>query len=176
ATAASPTSISAPRVRKSAARSGARKRPAVAARPDPTRGKRTCAARPPPSTGAGRCRLLRGSSSAESNPRARECTRFARGTRGRSELHSLPRVSRSPLRCALALRRLSGRLGRLRRELAGLCAPGFSGFGSKQRDRFVQRDRVHAVAVGKRGVHPAVLHMLTLAPRMQSDRLLVLRV
>ena len=49
--AASPTSTSARRVRKSAARSAARRKPAAAANRDPTRGRPTCAGRPTPSTG-----------------------------------------------------------------------------------------------------------------------------
>ena len=51
ATAASPTSTSAPGAPRSAAPSAARRRPAAAASPAPTRGRPTCAARPAPSTG-----------------------------------------------------------------------------------------------------------------------------
>ena len=59
-TAASPTSTSARRAPRSAARSAARRRPAAAARPAPTPGRPTCAARPTrsttarPAAGAGR--------------------------------------------------------------------------------------------------------------------------
>ena len=63
ATAASPTSTSAPRAPRSAAPSAARRRPAAAARPAPTPGRPTCAARPARSTGGPSCRWRRGWSS-----------------------------------------------------------------------------------------------------------------
>jgi UDP-glucuronate 4-epimerase len=50
ATAASPTSTSAPRAPRSAAPSAARRTPAAGASPAPTPGRPTCAARPTPST------------------------------------------------------------------------------------------------------------------------------
>ena len=64
ATAASPTSTSARRAPRSAARSAARRKPAAAANPAPTPGRPTCAARPTRSTGAANCRSRRASSSA----------------------------------------------------------------------------------------------------------------
>jgi hypothetical protein len=63
ATAASPTSTSAPRAPRSAAPSAARRRPAAAASRARTRGRSTCAARPTPSTTPTRCRWRRASSS-----------------------------------------------------------------------------------------------------------------
>ena len=56
ATAASPTSTSAPAARRSAGLSAARKKPAAAAKPAATPGKPTCAARPARSTTAATCR------------------------------------------------------------------------------------------------------------------------
>ena len=63
ATAASPTSTSAPRAPRSAAPSAARRKPAAAASRAPTPGRPTCAARPTPSTTAPTCRWRRASSS-----------------------------------------------------------------------------------------------------------------
>src|SRR6218665_2420443 len=61
--AASQTSTSAPRAPRSAAPSAARRKPAAAANPAPTPGRRTCAARPTRSTTRARCRWPRASSS-----------------------------------------------------------------------------------------------------------------
>ena len=63
ATAASPTSTSARRARKSAAPSAARRTPAAGASRARTRGRPTCAARPAPSTTAPTCRWRRASTS-----------------------------------------------------------------------------------------------------------------
>src|SRR5579871_5155114 len=69
ATAASPMSISAPRARRLAVRSAARRTPAAAAKRARMRGRRTCGVRPPPSTGAPSCRSRRESSSTSDRPR-----------------------------------------------------------------------------------------------------------
>ena len=62
-TAASPTSISAPAVPRSAARSAARRRPAAGASRVRTRGRPTCAGKPTRSTTPTHCHWRRGSSS-----------------------------------------------------------------------------------------------------------------
>ena len=59
ATAASPTSTSAPRARRSAARSAARRKPAAGASRARIPGRPTCAGRPTRSTGAASCRSRR---------------------------------------------------------------------------------------------------------------------
>ena len=68
ATAASPTSTSAPRAPRSAAPSAARRRPAAAARPAPTPGRPTCAARPARSTTAPTLPLAQGVDASTSEP------------------------------------------------------------------------------------------------------------
>ena len=62
-TAASPTSTSVRPARKSAVPSVAKRKPAAAGKPVPTRGRRTCAGRPTRSTGAASCRSRRVSTS-----------------------------------------------------------------------------------------------------------------
>ncbi|EUA06676.1 aldehyde dehydrogenase family protein [Mycobacterium xenopi 4042] len=64
-TAVSPTSTSAPRARRSAARSAARNRPAADENPVPTRGKPTCVAPPTPSTTRRNCRWPKAWNSAD---------------------------------------------------------------------------------------------------------------
>ena len=66
ATAASPTSISAPPARKSAERSEARRKPAAAGKPGRMHGKRICGGKPIRSTGGPICRWHKASSSAPS--------------------------------------------------------------------------------------------------------------
>src|SRR5205085_3474543 len=135
-----------------------------------------CAGRRPRSTGAASCRLRKASSSARCNrqrsglvvdPLARcASSRYPR---------SRPRVYRSRLRGALALRRLAGGLHALGRALGCLRAFGVTvALGGEELDRLAQRDRVGAILVGQCRVDCAVLDVRTVAARVQLDGPLVL--
>ena len=83
ATAASPTSTSAPAARKSAARSAARKTPAADANRAAIPGRPTCAARPIRSTGPANCRWRRASNSSSDTTGGGYARRLATCSSGR---------------------------------------------------------------------------------------------
>jgi aldehyde dehydrogenase (NAD+) len=100
ATAASPTSTSAPAAPRSAAPSVARRRPAAAASRAATPGRATCGARPTRSTTPTRCRSRKGSSSSRAAAVSKPCCPrwLRRPRRGRLETVLSPVVEEAARR------------------------------------------------------------------------------